>query len=130
MIEEYPKNSMFYWFPLIENLGIPMPETVMVPMTGDEKENRYKLFNGEEAPLYDAYIQRLQEKAKAMKLPLFMRSDQTSHKHGWENTCYITSVDQIPNNAYQIVEFTEMAGWMGGVVGICLSLWYQNQETI
>jgi len=112
---EYPENSLFYWYPEIKDLGIPMPETVMFPMTGDEKEDRYKLFDGKEAPIYEAYIKRLQVEAGKMKLPLFLRSDQTSHKHGWENTCYITSVDQIPNNAYQIVEFTEMAGWMGGL---------------
>ena len=112
---DYPDNSLFYWYPLIKDLGIPMPKTVMVPMTGDEKEDRYQLFNGKEAPLLEKYMLRLQENAKSMELPLFLRSDETSNKHGWENTCFVSDIEQIPHHAYQIIEFTEMAGWLGGL---------------
>ena len=45
--------------------------------------------------------------------PVFLRSDETSHKHEWIESCYVTSKTQIANSVANILEFTEMTMMLG-----------------
>lgn len=114
---KYPVNSLFYWFPLIKDLGIPMPETVMVPFpTKDTLGEFQKLFDGPCEPKgWLEYVKLVGDACDRIGYPVFLRTDETSHKHGWKDTCYLTGSDDIPDHLYELLEFTEMAGWLGGL---------------
>jgi len=111
-IKKY-RNSMLNWYPLIKNLDIPMPKTIMIPFPTDF--NYYSIFDGQENEDFNKYVFNVEEEAIQFGFPLFMRTDETSNKHGWKKTCYVTKRNQIGDHIYQLLEFTEMVGWMGGL---------------
>lgn len=81
IITETDKNSMLYWFPLIKDLKVNIPETIIIEV---------KTFLGDE-PLSNLknYLPKIYEKAKILGFPLFIRSDYYSGKHSWKNTCFV-----------------------------------------
>jgi len=114
-MKEHPKNSLFYWYPKIKDLGIPMPETVMVPFP--EEFNYFSIFDGKYNEAFNNYVDTVIQahEDSGFGLPVFLRTGETSNKHGWNETCYVTEIDQIDKHIYQLLEFTEMAGWLGGL---------------
>jgi len=103
------KNSMFYWWPLIEDLPIPKPKTILVKHEGAFKGKlSYAPFRGEPDPYFDKLVEEVKKAAKEIGYPVFIRSDQTSAKFEWKNTCYVESEEQIRRNILNILEFTAM----------------------
>lgn len=98
------KASFPYWWNKIRSLDIPQPKTVYVPM--DEKELRDAMVD----------ITSLQDAADDIGgYPIFLRTDQTSVKHGWQNTCYVRSAADMKQHALHILEadiMADMAGYM------------------
>lgn len=103
-------NSMFYWWPLIKDLPIFKPKTLMVPFEG---EYSTKIFDGEDDPVFDQYVKKLKIKARKIGYPLFMRADETSNKHEWNRSCYVISEDQIASHLLNILEMIEMQFTLG-----------------
>jgi len=88
------KNSMLYWWPLVRDLNIPMPETHIVElnMTYDEV---FGVLDGEKSSA-DAWARQLPAIRKAVErvgVPAFVRTDHTSGKHDWDLTCYLEGSD-------------------------------------
>jgi hypothetical protein len=110
MTKKYPPNSLFTWFPLVKDI-MNTPKTVTIPMAkrfGDDEE--VLAYN---RPSADPEMRRLVSKAqKAVKTlggyPIFLRSDETSHKHDWVDSCYVTSDDGVEKGIKSIYEFTLM----------------------
>ena len=118
-------NSLFVWYPLIKDI-VPTPKTIMIPMQKDFESYEKALDSGD-----DPEMQHLiQEAIKAVKLlggyPVFMRSDETSNKHEWKNTCYVTDDESMKHGIKNILEFTLMVfgnlGFNGVVVREFLDL--------
>lgn len=79
---ELNKNSLAYWFPRIENLGVPVPKTIITAL---EKE-------------------AVVAAAKELDYPVFLRTDLCSGKHDWKESCFIESADRIENNLAKVLE--------------------------
>lgn len=94
-------NSLLYWFPKIEKLGIPMPrtETLKIPFWDMVRF----LDNG--ASKYEA---KIKERASRIGYPLFLRTDQASGKHDWKNTCYVRDEDELIVHVCSIVDINLM----------------------
>ena len=45
--------------------------------------------------------------------PIFLRTDHTSAKHSWEDTCFVKSPDDLGPHVFQIAEFSEVADMIG-----------------
>lgn len=112
---EYPPNSLFHWYPLINNLDIPMPDTVMVPFP--EGLIPLSILNGDDKEVLMDYVLLLLDNHEdsGFGLPFFLRTDETSNKHDWRNSCYVDNIDHMTYHVLNLMEFTEMAGWMGGL---------------
>lgn len=110
------KNSLFYWYPKIKDLDIPMPETVMVPFPEDLNWISI-VYERKTTESFDDYILTLLEahEDSGFGLPFFMRTDETSNKHSWRESCYVTDLDQITSHIFNLLEHTEMSGWLGGL---------------
>lgn len=102
------KNSMLYWFPKIKDLGIPYPKSEIVPFPVG---NDYWKFLDESLP------QKLyQDSVKACRkigYPVFMRTDQLSGKHDWNDTCYVEAESVLEFHIHQLFENSAMAGILG-----------------
>jgi hypothetical protein len=72
---------MLYWWPKVENLGIPTPKTLITT----------NILEGFEA-------------AREMGFPVFMRTDLCSGKHDWENSCYVDSEEKLYTNFLKVEE--------------------------
>jgi hypothetical protein len=111
-------NSLRHWWPLICNLGIPVPRTAIhpEPSPGFLDAWFYAMADGEPAPDADAWrdwLGGLRWGAEQIGLPCFMRTDLTSAKHDWERTCYLIDPFNIPAQLFAILEYAEM-GFLSG----------------
>lgn len=102
------KNSMLYWWPFLEHVDVPMPRTIIV-WTG--KKIFQEILDGKAFPSYLAKM--FQVAAKEIGYPLFIRTDHASGKHDWENSCYVSSAENLLRNIIGVVEFNEIAGFLG-----------------
>jgi hypothetical protein len=109
-IDNIHKNSMFYWYPIVQKCDIPSPKTVLVPFKG---KIEYKIFDGEKSKDYSAFVKLLETEADKIGYPLFMRTDETSNKFEWGSSCYIASKDKLYGNLLCILEMIEMSFGLG-----------------
>ena len=110
-------NSFFKWYPLIKDI-VPTPKTIMIP--------REKEFIDIDIALSPAYggevkepemIRLVAEADKAAKVlggyPVFLRSDETSYKHEWVDSCFIPNKASLGKGMANIYEFTLMNDFSG-----------------
>ena len=103
------KNSMFYWYPKIKDLTIPQPETEMYRF--DKKE--FMSIQDEKFP--KTLFENTLKTARKIGFPLFMRTDQSSCKHGWKNTCFVTNEKELEHHITELLVNSMMQGWMSYV---------------
>jgi len=114
------KTCLSYWFPKIEAAGLPVPETKIVNMSGEAFEDVFNIFDGKaitgkSKPFFDD----IRAAAEAIGYPCFLRTGQTSGKHGWDRTCFLQSPEQVLEHVFNIVEYSEMAG----IIGLPCDIW-------
>jgi len=102
------KNSMFYWYPRIKDLGIPMPRTILIPF--DRPLGYYSFYSEcDKVPLeeYITKVRRLHAES-GFGLPVFLRTDEASNKHAWKSSCYVTDMERIGSHLQNLLEFSAM----------------------
>lgn len=110
--ENENRNGMAYWFPLLKQIKMRVPKTILVH-TGDADLS--PMVDGQEPTNFDNFYNRLVSAIDEMGTPCFLRSGMTSNKHAWDNSCYVTSTDKkhIARHIYEIVEYSYMANIAG-----------------
>lgn len=103
-IRQPSKTSMLYWWPLVNNLGIPVPRTEIVPC-----DNLYA-FYAETVEEWEErrkdrikYMPLFHEAANKIRYPLFMRTDLFSGKHAFEATCYVSSATVLQSHISALI---------------------------
>lgn len=98
------KNCLSYWFPRIEEAGLPVPKTAIVK----SPDLLSLVMNGSMPKGWDDFILRL---AAACKLtggfPTFLRTGEGSDKHHWKDTCWLTQAADLNQHVYNLVEWSE-----------------------
>lgn len=90
-------NSMLVWWPKIKDLGIPVPKTEFVPIA--REETLESVCDGTPlTPGVKDSIAQVRNLADSFGYPVFMRSDLSSGKHSWKNTCFVRKADSIESN--------------------------------
>ena len=102
-----PSSFLVYW-PLIKVLNIPQPKTMIVLIESKEME---RLYEGE-------LIWSLRDKVQSVidihfTLPVFIRTDLSSGKHSWKDTCFFDGSKKLSHHLMGIAEFNFMADMMG-----------------
>jgi hypothetical protein len=59
------------------------------------------------------FIEELIAATTDMGFPCFLRTDHTSAKHSWEDTCFVKSVSDLMGHVYQIAECSETPDMIG-----------------
>ena len=76
------QNSMYYWFPRIEHLDIPMPRTTFCNLNVDE----------------------VRAAADRTGYPCFLRTDLCSGKHDWKESCFLQNRESVPSHMGKILD--------------------------
>ena len=103
---KFGKNSMFYWWPLVRDLPINTPKTIMIPLEG---EVTFKVIDGKPDAAFDNMIEIAILAAEEIGYPVFVRSDELSNKFDWEDSCYVTKSEDMNSHVCNILEATAMA---------------------
>lgn len=105
------KNSMGYWYPLLQQIRMRTPKTVLVH--SDIDLNEY--LESEKDSAFVTFIERLQTACQYLGNgePVFLRTAQTSDKHSWNYTCYVRDYKKIQSNVMHLVESSVMANIAG-----------------
>eukprot|EP00873_Tetraselmis_striata_P020739 jgi/Tetstr1/441003/TSEL_029271.t1 len=106
-------TALSHWFPLIAAAGLPVPRTIIVDMDADAREAIIGLFDGNATGDPKPFFGRIEAAANEVGFPAFLRTDDTSGKHGWDSTCHLPDADAIPHRVWGIVEYSELASFMG-----------------
>jgi len=115
------KNSMFYWWPEAKDCGVPMPKTIMVRHEGSFKgELSYSPIDGKPDEYFTEMLENVKKAAIEIEYPIFIRSDGTSNKHDWKQSCYVEREDQLYGNICNILEFSAMMMFGPSFYGIAV----------
>lgn len=106
-----PRSSMFFWWPLIRDLDIPKPKTVMIEWKVEESP--FEILDGKTTVAMSEFIAEIKAAADGLGYPFFLRSDEVSNKHEWGRSCYVESGDRIAQNLSSILELTAMEFGIG-----------------
>lgn len=98
--EEVNQNSMCYWWPLVKDLGIPVPKTIIAPL---DREKVFEFFDGEDVDFPEVHAA-----AKEIGYPVFLRTDLCSGKHDWKNTCYVENPFALNRHIVNVCEANEL----------------------
>lgn len=109
-IELEEQSSLLSWYPKIVG-KIPTPETVVLKITQKGYSELQGMLDGKQ--LDQKLIRHIQSAMKEMKEPFFLRTDQASGKHDWENTCFVQDKSKILQHLYALIEWHACAGIMG-----------------
>ena len=105
----YELNDLAYWYPLIKDL-VKTPKTEVV-----RTNICLSMFLDGECP--EGWMEFKHEMSKAAKrlggCPLFLRTGHTSDKHSWRRTCYLPTLEKLPQHIIDLVEWSVNADLMG-----------------
>jgi hypothetical protein len=99
-------NSLTYWFPLIRDLPIPQPKTMIYEIPADE----LKVLRTEGLP--KGFVSRI-AKMNPFGYPFFLRTDQASAKHRWEIGAFVASPEKLERCIFETISHNLCAGIFG-----------------
>ena len=101
------KTSLLHWYPMIKHLDIPQPKTEWTVLSKDEYR---ETFEG----MPDSLLERVMDLIKSkFNIPVFIRTDLSSAKHFWKDTCYYDGSEGLREHLFSICEFNHCADMMG-----------------
>lgn len=109
------RNCLSYWFPLVQSTGVRVPDTRIVSAPPELRNIVLCEGRDDDPPIPDlnAFTADMHAAIGEIGLPCFIRTGQTSAKHSWERTCYLTDASKLMDHVFQIVEFSECCDFMG-----------------
>lgn len=108
-IEEM-KSNLSFWFPLLQQIGMRVPETYIIHRNGAELES---LLDGIKPKNINFFLSDLQKAIDKVGYPCFLRTGATSNKHDWVNSCFVTKTSTLINHVANLVEASFMANIAG-----------------
>ena len=91
------ESSMSYWWPKIQDLDVPQPRTICVPV---DEQSMINTIDGGPIPNLD----EMRQAVRKIGSPTFLRNNITSGKHSWKDTCYLKNPDDLPAHVYESIE--------------------------
>lgn len=94
------KSSMLYWWPRVQDLKIPMPKTIIAKQ--QDMLEWIEVLDG--LNIVDETWNHIENKADEIGYPLFMRTDLSSFKHQYKETCFVTKKEDITRNILYLID--------------------------
>jgi len=109
------ESSLLVWYPHVKDL-IPSPKTVILPLTKDQVKHLFEsTYEDDPKPIKKDLEKAIIEKAREIGYPLFLRSDQSSCKHEWSETCYVKKEADLLQHVRNLIVFHREADMFGGI---------------
>jgi len=99
------KSSLLHWFGILGQAGVWMPKTRIVRCQDDAKA-LFQILDGKTSDRFFEIVKEVQEAGDAIGYPIFLRTDLTSGKHNWNNTCFVPDRDSVERCMYGLIEFS------------------------
>lgn len=109
-------TRLSYWFPRIEAAGLPVPKTRIYRLLDGQVEDLMKILDNDDAGLatFDALKERLRKIIRDdFAYPVFLRTDFTSGKHQWNETCFVRQPSDLGKSICRLVEYSCLADLFG-----------------
>ena len=105
------ESSMLRWWPLVADLPVPKPKTVLIPVPKDipllgERGVNMKLVSRIATEVREAV-------PKVGGLPAFLRTDHLSGKHQFRSTCFLGSLSDVEIHVVNLIEKSLTVGIFG-----------------
>jgi hypothetical protein len=106
-------SALSYWFPRLEAAGVPAPRTVIVQMSEAAQECMFAALDGkdgtdEQTAAFRAFCDEIRAAGHQLGWPCFLRTDHTSGKHEWRNTCHLPGPEAVEQHVFAIIEYSEL----------------------
>lgn len=107
------RNCISYWYPVLQQTGVPTPKTQIVHTDIDLMKLVYQDDGFPKG--FENFIVNLKESCAliADEPPYFLRTGQGSGKHSWKQTCCLTDLTQITSHVFQLIEWSAMVDMIG-----------------
>jgi hypothetical protein len=121
MNQAQDKTALSWWFPRIEEAGLPVPRTKIIKMPQAAQKDMWQAFYGKDGSgALAEFGALLRASAEDLGVPFFLRTDQTSGKHNWKHTCFVADPAKIGAHVFALAEYSEIAG---GLMGLPWHTW-------
>lgn len=104
------KTRLSFWYPLIQAAGLPTPRTIIIR---NEPDDLGAMFDSKPSQSLDSLVEEITVASRALGVPFFLRTDFTSAKHQWKDTCYVSDPASLRDHIYEIAEFSACADILG-----------------
>jgi hypothetical protein len=108
-MNDFERNCLSHWFPLIEAAGLPVPRTTIIRAEHDLT----CMLDGEKPEGWDEFHALVQAACYDHGLPCFLRTGQGSGKHEWSDCCYVTDAEKIGRHIAALVEWSHSVDMFG-----------------
>ena len=99
------KTRLGYWFPKLKAAGLPVPFTSKPIVT--VKQACIEVIDELEPNAVLKLVEAIKVEADKIGYPCFLRTDYTSGKHDWKDSCFIASPDNILRCVAGIMYYAE-----------------------
>lgn len=105
------RNCLSYWFPKLQESGVPVPRTEIVRCGPDTDLSLF--LDGKEPTGWKEFLKKISFACQEIGYPCFLRTGQGSGKHQWKDTCYVESANNLIQHIGNLVEWSHIVDFMG-----------------
>lgn len=99
-------NSITFWLPRLQNLNFPVPKTIIVNADIDLGH----LLDGKLLKGSERFFKELGRAIEIVGFPAFLRTEMTSNKHDWKNSCFIKNEKvNLASHVRNLIEMSHIA---------------------
>lgn len=97
-------NDISFWYPILKRINMRTPDTKL--FYADYTIG--KIVDGEETLEFKQLVHEIKRAADEFGSEAFLRTGQTSNKHGWSDTCHLTADSDVGQHLASLIEFSMM----------------------
>jgi len=110
--DRFIKSCITYWFPKLDGLPVPKTYIIKTGITAEE-QIRYADCDNIIEDKIRLLIGDIKNRGFELGYPVFLRTGQTSAKHDWKDSCFISSDENIRSHVDTIILFSCLADMIG-----------------
>jgi hypothetical protein len=108
------RNSLDYWFPILQAAGVPVPKTEIVRLPSELRKPMFSVLDGKDpGSAVEPFFAELGNACDRIGYPAFLRTGQFSGKHDWKRTCFLQRRDDLAAHVYALIELSEVVDFLG-----------------
>ena len=101
------RSCLSHWFPVLQALGITVPETKMYPISIPDQ---FSMIDGTPTESVLKVIEEIKNGAKEFGYPVFIKNSLFSDKHDWKESCFVENENQILGHIRLITDMAYAVG--------------------